>query len=302
MSCAIVISHSVLYISSLALFELLCPWSVIALLALQVFTIKQWAILIVQSYPYLPILETHFEAMASEAGAPSKAQIVAAAQTNPMAAEWRHVNKYLENIASMNCNEYIPLLDRPTANNALSAPHSSAAVTHTSQEELAAAAAQLRQARAGPVSRTDSSGLYQEAPRATFGPSHQGHGAAVGVMGMDSQGMLAFNQSVNDFIQDVPGYSPQVSDFNQQVPFKLDPAVSALPSLPVAPYQDAAAYMQSTDPAAFYEQSVGTSMQRGHVMPSLTQRVSANAMQSNAATSLGQAGGLKTPFMMPQLM
>lgn len=78
-----------------------------------VYTTKQWAIMIVQSYPYLPTLEFHFEIIAAERGEPSRAELVANAQTNTMAAEWRHLNKYLEVIASSKTHDYIPLSEKP---------------------------------------------------------------------------------------------------------------------------------------------------------------------------------------------
>ena len=80
---------------------------------LQVYTTKQWAIMIVQSYPYLPTLEFHFETIAAERGEPSRAELLAHAQTNTMAAEWRHLNKYLEVIASSKTHDYIPLSEKP---------------------------------------------------------------------------------------------------------------------------------------------------------------------------------------------
>ena len=76
---------------------------------MQVFTTKQWAILMVQSYPYLGIMETHLEVVAAERGEASRADLLASAQTNTLAAEWRHLNNYLEVIASTNSHEYIPL-------------------------------------------------------------------------------------------------------------------------------------------------------------------------------------------------
>ena len=84
-----------------------------SLLMPQVYTTKQWAIMIVQSYPHLPTLEFHFETMASERGEPSRAELLANAQTNTMAAEWRHLNKYLEVIASSKTHDYIPLSEKP---------------------------------------------------------------------------------------------------------------------------------------------------------------------------------------------
>ena len=75
----------------------------------QVFTTKQWAILMVQSYPYLAVMETHLEVIAAQRGEPCRADLLASAQTNTMAAEWRHLNNYLEIIASRTSHEYIPL-------------------------------------------------------------------------------------------------------------------------------------------------------------------------------------------------
>ena len=76
---------------------------------MQVYTTKQWAILMVQSYPYLPIMETHLEVVAADRGEPSRADLLASAQTNTLAAEWRHLNNYLEIIASKNSHDFIPL-------------------------------------------------------------------------------------------------------------------------------------------------------------------------------------------------
>ena len=80
---------------------------------LQVYTTKQWAIVVVQSYPYLPVLETHLETMALDRGEPSRAELLGIATGNYMAAEWRHLNKYLEVIASTKSHDYIPFSDRP---------------------------------------------------------------------------------------------------------------------------------------------------------------------------------------------
>ena len=75
----------------------------------QVFTTKQWAVLMVQSYPYLGVMETHMEVVAAERGFASRADLLASARTNTLAAEWRQLNNYLELIASRNCHDYIPL-------------------------------------------------------------------------------------------------------------------------------------------------------------------------------------------------
>ncbi len=69
--------------------------------------------MVVQSYPYLPILETHLETMAADRGEASRAELLASAQTNTLAAEWRHLNKYLEVIASTKSHDYIPLSEKP---------------------------------------------------------------------------------------------------------------------------------------------------------------------------------------------
>ena len=80
-----------------------------ACVVVQVFTTKQWAVLMVQSYPYLGVMETHLEVVAAERGEASRADLLASAQTNTLAAEWRHLNNYLELIASKNSHDYIPL-------------------------------------------------------------------------------------------------------------------------------------------------------------------------------------------------
>lgn len=78
-------------------------------IVVQVYTTKQWAVLMVQSYPYLAVMETHLEVVAAERGEASRADLLASAQTNTLAAEWRHLNNYLEIIASRNSHDYIPL-------------------------------------------------------------------------------------------------------------------------------------------------------------------------------------------------
>ena len=62
----------------------------------------------VQSYPYLGVMETHLEVMAADRGEPCRAELLASAQANTLAAEWRHLNNYLESIASKNSHDYIP--------------------------------------------------------------------------------------------------------------------------------------------------------------------------------------------------
>ena len=89
----------------------LSPTSTHSHAVLQVYTTRQWAIMVVQSYPYLPILETHLETMAADRGEPSKAKLLAIASGNYMAAEWRHLNKYLEVTASAKSHDYIPFSD-----------------------------------------------------------------------------------------------------------------------------------------------------------------------------------------------
>lgn len=54
-------------------------------------------------------METHLEVVAAERGEASRADLLASAQTNTLAAEWCHLNNYLEVIASKNSHDYIPL-------------------------------------------------------------------------------------------------------------------------------------------------------------------------------------------------
>ena len=54
-------------------------------------------------------METHLEVVAAERGEASRADLLASAQTNTLAAEWCHLNNYLELIASRSSHDYIPL-------------------------------------------------------------------------------------------------------------------------------------------------------------------------------------------------
>lgn len=250
---------------------------------LQVLTTNQWAILIVQSYPYLPILETHFEAIAAEGGAPSKAQILAAAQSNPMAAEWRHLNKYLESIASRNSDEHIPLFDRAANVGSSLAP---------------------------------SGLLAPEGFQRGEGGGHLGVGVNPNT-GYGLPGLLdphwGRSDTSNPPFNDAPsivhpmaaplgqaGAPANMLCGNTAVPFRLYPAVAALPPMPV--YRQQAAYKSQNDPLQLQQQPFGTGLQQGHMGGAFEQDAAANSSRANVTTPYAQSAAPNVPFTLPQLL
>ncbi len=76
---------------------------------LQVLSTKQWANLIVHSYPYIPDIESALEAVAREAGQPPKQVILDDRMLGNMAAEWQELQGYLELVARQKSHAYVPL-------------------------------------------------------------------------------------------------------------------------------------------------------------------------------------------------
>ena len=80
------------------------------LLLLQVLTTKQWAIIIVHAYPYLPTVEDSLAAFAEKVKGPSKQAIIKAAETEDMEAEWQALQEFIEMIGGAeSTHAYLPL-------------------------------------------------------------------------------------------------------------------------------------------------------------------------------------------------
>ena len=77
---------------------------------LQVLTTKQLAEMMVHCYPYMPVMEPFMHSLAADMGYPSKEEIIAGAQTRPMAAEWQQFNAYAKLAASEIFHDYVPFL------------------------------------------------------------------------------------------------------------------------------------------------------------------------------------------------
>ncbi|KAL3135585.1 hypothetical protein ABBQ38_006065 [Trebouxia sp. C0009 RCD-2024] len=80
-----------------------------------VLTTKQLAEMMVHCYPYVPSMEAFIHSVAAEEGHPSMDDVVAAAQTNHMEAEWRQFNEYAKYAASDIFHDHLPFLKRRTA-------------------------------------------------------------------------------------------------------------------------------------------------------------------------------------------
>lgn len=60
-------------------------------------------------------MEPFLHSLAAEEGHPSKEDVVAAAQTNHMTAEWRQLNEYYKHAAADIFHDHLPLLKQGTA-------------------------------------------------------------------------------------------------------------------------------------------------------------------------------------------
>ena len=77
---------------------------------LQVLTTKQWATVVVHSYPYLPTVEDSLGAFAEQMQGQSKEAIIATAETNSMEREWQALQEYIELIGRADStHNYLPL-------------------------------------------------------------------------------------------------------------------------------------------------------------------------------------------------
>ena len=63
-----------------------------------------------QSYPYIAVVETMLDTLAAIKGAPTKEEIVAAAQLKPQPSEWHHFVQYVQQFEHRNVHEYLPVL------------------------------------------------------------------------------------------------------------------------------------------------------------------------------------------------
>ena len=77
----------------------------------QVLTTKQLAEMMVHCYPYMPVMEPFMHSLAADMGYPSKEEIVGAAQTHPMASDWKQFNEYAKYAASEIFHSYLPFLN-----------------------------------------------------------------------------------------------------------------------------------------------------------------------------------------------
>ncbi len=77
---------------------------------LQILTTRQLADVVVHSYPYMPMMETLFDTIASQYGYPSKDDIRASAHLDPMITAWQLFSSYAKFIASQKLSHnYIQL-------------------------------------------------------------------------------------------------------------------------------------------------------------------------------------------------
>lgn len=77
---------------------------------IQVLTTKQLAEMMVHCYPYMPSMEPFIHSLAAETRHPAKEDIVAAAQTNHMANEWKQFNEYAKYAATDIFHHYVAFL------------------------------------------------------------------------------------------------------------------------------------------------------------------------------------------------
>ena len=79
---------------------------------MQVLTTKQLAEMLVHCYPYVPSMEAFIHSVAAEEGHFSKEDVVAAAQTNHMDAEWRQFCEYAKYTATDIFHDHLPFRKR----------------------------------------------------------------------------------------------------------------------------------------------------------------------------------------------
>ena len=76
---------------------------------LQVFSTKQWATMIVHSYPFFPALESALESIAAARNEPSIPEILSAARTHPMTDDLLALDDYISLVTSCYRHEYVPV-------------------------------------------------------------------------------------------------------------------------------------------------------------------------------------------------
>ena len=77
---------------------------------MQILSTKQWALIIVHAYPYLPTVELQLEAFAQYGKTSmTKADILKAAETDSMESGWHALQEYIELIGQENSHDYLPL-------------------------------------------------------------------------------------------------------------------------------------------------------------------------------------------------
>lgn len=64
--------------------------------------------MIVHSYPFFPNLETWFEKLAEQHGEPSLHDLLSAACSHSLAADWDALHKYIADITSSYHAQYVP--------------------------------------------------------------------------------------------------------------------------------------------------------------------------------------------------
>lgn len=80
---------------------------------MQVLSTVQLAELWVHAYPHVTSMEVMLEVLATSHQAPSKDALVAGAQKQPMAAEWRRFLAYTEIVQTVSNPDYLPLSTCP---------------------------------------------------------------------------------------------------------------------------------------------------------------------------------------------
>lgn len=74
-----------------------------------VFTTEQWAAMIGHCYPFYPLLESVFDALAAACLEPTVQDILASASTIPMTEEMQLFDDYIVHITDWYHHEYIPV-------------------------------------------------------------------------------------------------------------------------------------------------------------------------------------------------
>lgn len=65
--------------------------------------------MIVHAYPYFPSLERWLEMLARQHNEPDSRVVLAAAEANPLVAEWAALDDYMVHITQAYCPDYVPV-------------------------------------------------------------------------------------------------------------------------------------------------------------------------------------------------